>query len=338
MLIPNCYSVILDRDKTINEDPGYLNDPANVKLMQHAAKGISLLNKFGVRVFVASNQSGIARGLITTAQLGAVNNRITELLAKENAHVGGFFICPHADEDNCDCRKPKSGLIKQIINKEKIDPFKTFLVGDRARDIECGKEFSMRGILVGPDEVNLSPNTVFRAAHLEEAATYILEAIFDETTNTKIFLNAEDFFPQLEELKSTQKKIVFTNGCFDLLHSGHAQLLSYARTLGDYLVLGLNSDRSVRALKGKTRPLNNALDRARLLAQLPYVDAVVVFDEDTPIELLKKIAPDIQVKGGDYIKEELPEYKVMRSMGKEIVIVPFRKGYSTTNIIERMRL
>ncbi|MBV6492429.1 MAG: Bifunctional protein HldE [Turneriella sp.] len=338
MLIPNRYSVILDRDKTINEDPGYLNDPAKVKLMPHAAKGISLLNKFGVRVFVASNQSGIARGLITTTQLGTVNNRITELLAKENAHVGGFFICPHADEDNCDCRKPKSGLIKQIINKEKIDPFKTFLVGDRARDIECGKEFSMRGILVGPDEVNLSPNTVFRAAHLEEAATYILEAIFDETTNTKIFLNAEDFFPQLEELKSTQKKIVFTNGCFDLLHSGHAQLLSYARTLGDYLVLGLNSDRSVRALKGKTRPLNNALDRARLLAQLPYVDAVVVFDEDTPIELLKKIAPDIQVKGGDYIKEELPEYKVMRTMGKEIVIVPFRKGYSTTNIIERMRL
>ena len=141
--------------------------------------------------------------------------------------------------------------------------------------------------------------------------------------------------PELGRVRSANKKVVFTNGCFDLLHSGHVQLLSQARALGDYLVLGLNSDRSVRALKGESRPVNNERDRARILAQLPYIDAVVIFDEDTPIELMKVIEPDIQVKGGDYVKEKLPEFPVMQAMGKEIVILPFRKGYSTTGILQR---
>ena len=335
MISVSSYAVILDRDKTINEDPGYLNDPEKVALMPRAAEGIKLLNSFGIPVVVATNQSGVSRGLISQAQLQAVNARIVALLAAAGATVGDFFVCPHGDADGCDCRKPKSGLIDQIIAKHAVVPARTFLVGDRARDLECGAALGMRGILVGDEESVVPKNCIFRARDLHEAASCILETIFEEHAASHFYETSEKFLPELKRVRDAGKKIIFTNGCFDLLHSGHVQLLAQARALGDYLVLGLNSDRSVSALKGPTRPVNSERDRARILAQLPYIDAVVVFDEDTPIELMKAIQPDIQVKGGDYVKEKLPEYEVMRAMGKEIVILPFRKGYSTTGILRR---
>lgn len=335
MISASSYTVILDRDKTINEDPGYLNDPEKVALMPRAAEGVKLLNAFGIPIFVATNQSGVARGLISLAQLEAVNARISALLAAEGAAVGGFFVCPHGDADNCDCRKPKPGLIHQIAAKHSLSGERTFLIGDRARDLECGAVQGMRGILVGEEETVVPQNCVFRARDLHEAASFVLETIFEEQAASHFYESREKFFPELERVRKAGKKVIFTNGCFDLLHSGHVQLLAQARALGDYLVLGLNSDRSVRALKGPSRPVNSERDRARILSQLPYIDAVVVFDEDTPIELMKAIQPDIQVKGGDYVKEKLPEYEVMRAMGKEIVILPFRKGYSTTEILQR---
>ncbi len=335
MVSVSSYSVILDRDKTINADPGYLNDPAKVALLPRAADGIRLLNQFGIRVFVASNQSGVARGLISLTELAAVNAKISALLAAEGAHVEKIYVCPHGDDDGCDCRKPKPGLVQQIIDEYAIDPARTFIAGDRARDLECAIPFDIRGILVGPDETVKPPNMVFHAENLHEAAAFILETVFEEESHSKVFATAEAFLPQLEKTKNAGKKVIFTNGCFDLVHSGHVQLLAQARALGDYLVLGLNSDRSVRALKGESRPVNNEQDRARILAQLPYIDAVVIFDEDTPVELMQRLKPDIQVKGGDYIKEKLPEYPVMKEMGKEIVILPFRKGYSTTGILAR---
>lgn len=335
MIDASSYTVILDRDKTINEDPGYLNDPAKAALMPRAAEGIRLLNAFSIPVYVATNQSGVSRGLITPDQLSAVNERISALLSEAGAHVGGFFVCPHGDSDGCDCRKPKPGLLGQIAARRPFNAGRTFLVGDRARDLECGIGMGIRGILVGDDETVVPQNCIYRARDLHDAASFILEAIFEEHAASHFYGNASEFAVELKKVRAAGKKVVFTNGCFDLLHSGHVQLLAQARALGDYLVLGLNSDRSVRALKGPTRPVNSERDRARILSQLPYIDAVVVFDEDTPIELMKTIKPDIQVKGGDYVKEKLPEYEVMRSMGKEIVILPFRKGYSTTGILQR---
>lgn len=348
------HTVILDRDKTINEDPGYLNDASRVELMPGAAEGIALLNHFGVRVFVASNQSGVARGLITQEQLAAVNARITGLLLEKGAQIGKIYVCTHGDDDNCDCRKPKPGLIRQIIAENSIDPLKTYIAGDRARDLECGLEFGLRGILVGgkSDLVStadpahpgarvgsgdepMPANLVFRAADLREVASFVLEEIFERESREHVYADARAAAPLFDKLKNEGRKVVFTNGCFDLLHSGHVQLLAQARALGDFLVLGLNSDRSVSALKGPSRPVNSETDRARILAQLPYVDAVVIFDEDTPVELMQKVRPAIHVKGGDYVKEKLPEYAVMQKLGGEIVILPFRKGYSTTSILAR---
>ncbi|MCZ8155523.1 MAG: D-glycero-beta-D-manno-heptose 1-phosphate adenylyltransferase [Leptospira sp.] len=133
------------------------------------------------------------------------------------------------------------------------------------------------------------------------------------------------------------KKIVFTNGCFDLLHPGHVEYLCRARDLGDLLWLGLNSDASVQRLKGPSRPINSIEDRARVLAGLGCVDLISGFEEDTPLELISKIKPSIHTKGGDYKKENLPEYPLILSLGGEVVILPFLEGKSTTAILEKAK-
>ena len=126
--------------------------------------------------------------------------------------------------------------------------------------------------------------------------------------------------------------VVFTNGCFDILHAGHVQYLQQAAQLGNHLIIGVNTDDSVRRLKGQTRPFNHETDRARLLASLRDVDAVALFGEDTPTDLIKKIRPDILVKGGDYKKEEVAG----REYARTVEILPFKEGYSTTGLVEKI--
>jgi D-beta-D-heptose 7-phosphate kinase/D-beta-D-heptose 1-phosphate adenosyltransferase len=130
---------------------------------------------------------------------------------------------------------------------------------------------------------------------------------------------------------------VFTNGCFDILHAGHVSYLYEARLLGDGLILGLNSDASVRLLKGEPRPLVPYEERALLAAALECVDAVLSFDEDTPIALLARLRPQVHVKGGDYTAELLPEYELVRSWGGEVRIMPYVAGCSTSALVERIR-
>jgi D-glycero-beta-D-manno-heptose 1-phosphate adenylyltransferase len=133
-------------------------------------------------------------------------------------------------------------------------------------------------------------------------------------------------------------RVVFTNGVFDLLHTGHVDILHAAREAGDSLVVGVNSDASVRRLgKGDDRPVRTQADRAYVLAALECVDAVVVFDEDTPLELVRALAPDVIVKGGDYSPETVVGADLVRSRGGRVVIFPLTPGQSTTSIIERMR-
>ena len=133
-------------------------------------------------------------------------------------------------------------------------------------------------------------------------------------------------------LRDGGQKVVFTNGCFDILHVGHVTYLEKARNLGKHLIVGLNTDASVRRLKGETRPLVHELDRARVLAALACVDAVVLFDQDTPTELIEKIRPDILVKGGDYT----PEQVAGREYAGEVRIIEFEDGYSTTGVVEKI--
>jgi glycerol-3-phosphate cytidylyltransferase len=140
-----------------------------------------------------------------------------------------------------------------------------------------------------------------------------------------------------DDLRQSGKRIAFTNGCFDILHIGHVHYLQAARELGDLLIVGLNSDDSVRKLKGPTRPLTPDNERAEILSALSCVDAVVIFPESTPEALISEIKPKVHVKGGDYHVDDLPEAKIVLSYGGDVVIIPYLEGKSTTNIIEKIR-
>ena len=143
--------------------------------------------------------------------------------------------------------------------------------------------------------------------------------------------------PRIAKIREAGGRVVFTNGCFDLLHPGHVSYLRAARSLGDALVVGLNSDASVRKLKGPSRPVVPEKDRAVVLEALESVDAVVVFGEDTPVRLMRELEPAVYVKGGDYRIKDLPEAEVAKEFGAEIRIIPFEPGYSTSVLIERIK-
>jgi rfaE bifunctional protein nucleotidyltransferase chain/domain len=150
-------------------------------------------------------------------------------------------------------------------------------------------------------------------------------------------LDRESLAKILEKEKKAGKKLVFTNGCFDILHRGHIEYLSNASDLGDIFIIGLNSDLSVRKLKGENRPAIDEESRSFTLASFEFVDFVVLFDEDEPSVLMQALYPDIWVKGGDYTNiEDLPEYKIFKEIGGEVVVLPFVEGYSTTDIYNKI--
>jgi rfaE bifunctional protein nucleotidyltransferase chain/domain len=139
-----------------------------------------------------------------------------------------------------------------------------------------------------------------------------------------------------EALREAGQQVVFTNGCFDILHAGHVRYLKEARAQGDCLVLGLNSDASVRGLKGPTRPINSELDRAEVVGALRAVDYVVIFGEKTAEKLIAKVRPAVYVKGGDYTLDTLPEAKIVQSYGGRVHFVKMVEGRSTTNVIKKI--
>ena len=141
----------------------------------------------------------------------------------------------------------------------------------------------------------------------------------------------------IKKIKAERKKIVFTNGCFDLLHVGHVRYLAQAKKLGDFLIIGLNSDSSVKELKGEDRPINSFEDRATLLSSIESVDLVIMFEEQTPENLIKDIVPDILVKGGDYNIEDIVGYQTVIQNGGQVKTLSFYDGYSSTNYINRIK-
>jgi len=148
-----------------------------------------------------------------------------------------------------------------------------------------------------------------------------------------------DKFPEelINDWRKNGQKVVFTNGCFDVLHKGHVQYLEKAKLLGHRLIVGLNSDQSVVRLKGKNRPVQNQESRAFVLAALESVDVVVLFDEDTPLNLILRVKPNILVKGGDYSEEDIVGAKEIKQRGGRVERIDFSEGYSTTAIIDKIK-
>ena len=158
-----------------------------------------------------------------------------------------------------------------------------------------------------------------------------------EIIHSKIFDNASAFLPVLNQWKLSGDSIVFTNGCFDLVHRGHIDSLAKAAILGDRLVVGLNSDVSVKLLKGETRPLIDQQPRAIMLAALLMVDAVILFDEETPYELIRSIVPDVLVKGTEYQVEEIAGFDVVLAHGGRVERIELTEGFSTTDLIQKIK-
>ena len=140
----------------------------------------------------------------------------------------------------------------------------------------------------------------------------------------------------MSDLKLRKLDVVFTNGCFDIIHPGHIHILEEAKSNGDVLIVGLNSNRSVKNLKGESRPINSESDRIKILCSIKHVDYVIVFDEDTPIELIELIKPNFLVKGGDYNKSEIVGADLVEKNGGSVIIIDLLGGYSTSSIIDRL--
>ncbi len=151
-------------------------------------------------------------------------------------------------------------------------------------------------------------------------------------------ISKEELLPLMNVFKFKDKKVVFSNGCFDILHRGHVEYLSKAASLGDIMVIGLNTDASVRRLKGENRPVQDQISRANVMASLFFVDYVVYFDEDTPLELITYLKPDILVKGKDYKEEDIAGADVVKAAGGKVVTIDLVDGYSTSSILERAQL
>ncbi|MBH49718.1 MAG: D-glycero-beta-D-manno-heptose 1-phosphate adenylyltransferase [Candidatus Marinimicrobia bacterium] len=141
----------------------------------------------------------------------------------------------------------------------------------------------------------------------------------------------------VQDWKRRGDTVVFTNGCFDILHAGHIHYLKEAKKLGDRLLIGLNTDRSVQTLKGKTRPINSEISRSTVLKNLSFIDGVTLFEEETPRALIEDILPHVLVKGGDYSVDEVVGADIMKKIGGSVVIIPFLEGFSTSDIITRIR-
>ncbi len=156
-----------------------------------------------------------------------------------------------------------------------------------------------------------------------------------DTINERVILR-EEIVPQVIRWRLKSKTIAFTNGVFDILHQGHIAVLAHAASFADVLVVGINSDASVKKLKGDSRPINGEQSRALILASLIMVDAVVIFDEETPLDLIKKIKPDVLIKGGDYTIETIVGAKEVMANGGKIEIFPIEEGFSTTGIIQKI--
>jgi len=157
-----------------------------------------------------------------------------------------------------------------------------------------------------------------------------------KTLNSKLY-NLDALTSQVEQWKATGNKVVFTNGCFDIIHRGHIEVLARTANLGDKLIIGLNSDQSIQKLKGKDRPIIDEQSRAILLAALSFVDAIVLFSEDTPLKLISALLPDVLAKGGDYEIETIVGHEIVQKNSGKVKLVPFVDGFSSTTIIDKIK-
>ncbi len=324
-------AIFLDRDGTLNEDSGYTYRPESFSLLPGVAEGLVRLK--GYKLFIVTNQSGIGRGYYSEEDMHEYNRRMLLELERWGIRIEKIYFCPHTPEEGCDCRKPSPKFLMQAQQEYSIDLGLSYVIGDHPGDILLAHNAGCRGIylLTGHGGMHLEEvrkiNPAYVAADFKQAADFIL------AENGEKVIAREKVQDLADSLKKAGKKIVTLNGAFDVLHKGHEKILSEAKKQGDILIVGLNSDASVRSNKGPERPVNNQENRARMLACFEFVDFVTIFDEKTPLDLLADIRPDVHVNGSEYGPNCI-ERDVVEQNGGRIYLVDRIAGYSTTNLLQ----
>jgi rfaE bifunctional protein nucleotidyltransferase chain/domain len=325
-------AVFLDRDGVIIKDRGYIFRPEDVIFNEGIVEGLNKLQQNGFRLIIITNQSGIGRGLYKESDYYNVRKKILEYLSKNGIKITEEYYCPHSPEENCECRKPKQKFIQLAQKRYSIDIKNSFVIGDKPTDIQLAKNAGSHAVYMisGQETGNLNearkliPDYI--SAEFERAADFIL---FGQ--DSKI-VNREELPELLNTLRKKNKRIVTLNGTFDILHKGHDFIISEAKKQGDILIVGVNSDSSVKSNKGEGRPINNEQARAKMIANYKEVNFVTIFDEKTPIEMLQIIKPDIHVNGSEYGKNCI-EAPTVKKYGGKIKIVKRLPALSSSKIL-----
>lgn len=326
-------AVFLDRDGTINVDKHYTHKVEDFEFEEQAIDGLKLLSKAGFKLIVVTNQSGIARGKFTEEQFHKfMKHMITQCKEKGINLIEEYFFCSHHPEENCKCRKPETEMLEKAAEKFNIDLKSSYFIGDKTVDVECGRRAGCKTVLVrtgknGKDDIfEVKPD--FTADTLVEAAEWIA------CQNNPKVKTKEEIAKLSEELKKQGKKIVTTNGSFDLFHIGHIYYLEEAKKQGDVLIVGLNSDRSIKKYKSEDRPIIPEQYRAELVAALECVDYVTIFDDTAPLDFINNIKPDVHVNGAEYGKNCL-EADTVKKYGR-LHLIDRISGYSSTHLIQKI--
>ncbi len=335
-------AIFLDRDGTINEDTHYLNHPDQIRILPNTIEGLKKLQKEFLLIIV-TNQSGIGRGYFTEKHLQKIHKRLLKILKFHGVQITKIYYAPYyknAKDPRYRTgefdRKPHPGMILKAAQEFDIELSASWIIGDKESDIGAGINAGLKGTVYiqhkneDLSQLEYKPTKIVR--NLNQAADWILK----KEEESRIYTDYKKLAAIVEKLKSRGKKIVTTNGVFDILHIGHLRYLSKAKKYGDILIVGINSDESVKKIKGMTRPIISQFARAEMVANLKPVDYCIIFNEKDPKKFLSFIKPDVHIKGGDYKINQIIERNVVKKYGGEIILIPMVKGFSTTNIIKKI--
>ena len=333
--------IFLDRDNTLNVDNGYTHKIEDFKLIDGTIKGLKILKKEGYKFVIITNQSGISRGYYRKEDTERFNQKLMETLSKEGIKVNNIFYCPHQSRDDCLCRKPKLGMLKDFLEKNEFSLNKSYVIGDKLSDVKFAINLGVIPIMI--TTTPLEDKKIITAKNLLEAAEIIQNKSQDNVTplknnydcshlNPKIISRAE-LRPLVRKLKNQNKKIVTTNGSYDVLHIGHIRTLKEAKKQGDVLIVGINSDCSIKKYKSPFRPINKEKNRLEFMAALDCVDYVFLFDETDPRPFLKEVKSDVHCNGEEY-GEDCIEAPIIKENNGRIHLM--KRYFSTTELINKI--
>lgn len=319
--------LLLDRDGTIIRDPGQpLMTVTREDILPGVVDGLRLLRDNDYRLFLISNQSGIGRGLYTEKQFLDSQEQLFSTFREQGITFDGAEYCPHHPDDKCPCRKPATGMWDRIKKRHPdLRPEHGAMIGNRDSDVGFGKNIGCRTARVDSGQY---PYTVI-ADHSVRGVGEFAERLLHGSCPVR---SLDDVVQFAQKARADGKKIVTTNGTFDLLHPGHLFLLTQARQRGDVLIVGVNSDASVKRYKGTGRPIESQEVRAGRLTG--HADAVFIFDDDDPRPWLPKIRPHVHANAATYGRNCV-EATVLRDIGAELALIPVQTALgSTTEILK----